>query len=250
MPKKKLQMLQQKQLQEHSPKCWMLLSLNFPKRAVRRMLRSHDYRERWLSPREAEAAVMFCDISGFTRVSEQLLRKPTRIGEMIDTWSAEVVRMIWASGGVFDKMGGDCVIGLWGPPFFEMSAQEACRASASVARRIQDYTRSLNDSEDFPELHGAEPIGVAIGLNYCQLCIGHFGPNDDYTGFSSGMNNTARLQGLAEREEILCMDTFVDHYDAANAFGPEDRAQVKNVAAPIRFRPYRGVDASLTPASG
>ena len=81
------------------------------------------------------------------------------------------------------------------------------------------------------------PIGVATGIHYAPICVGLFGPDEDYTGFSSGMNNTARLQGVAERDEILCMDAFVEAHGDAEAFGEERQAAVKNVAAPLRFRP-------------
>jgi class 3 adenylate cyclase len=69
--------------------------------------------------------------------------------------------------------------------------------------------------------------------------VGLFGPNEAYTGFSSGMNNTARLQGVATRDQILCMDTFVNTLGSDAEFGPEEHAQVKNVADPLRYRALR-----------
>ncbi|MBK6575900.1 MAG: hypothetical protein IPG17_06850 [Sandaracinaceae bacterium] len=93
---------------------------------------------------------------------------------------------------------------------------------------------------ELPALAGMElPIGVATGLNYCRLFVGLFGPDEDYTGFSSGMNNTARLQGVATRDQILCMDAFVAALGDEARFGPEQRAQVKNVAEPLRYRELR-----------
>ena len=66
--------------------------------------------------------------------------------------------------------------------------------------------------------------------------VGCFGPNEDYTGFSAGMNNTARLQGLAGRDEILCMEGFVEVYADDAAFGERCSAEVKNVAEPLAYR--------------
>jgi class 3 adenylate cyclase len=217
---------------------WKMLSVCFPEPVVKRLLHRPGYRERYLSPREQDVAVMFCDISGFTRISEQVLREPALIGELIDTWSRRVVDIVWDEGGVFDKMVGDCVIGLFGPPFHEWKADETCRRAAVAARRIRDYTRELH--RELPMLRGLEePVGVATGLNYCPLHVGIFGPDEDYTGFSSGMNNTARLQGVATRDEILCMAPFVEAYGEASAFGEEAGAKVKNVAEPLRYRPLR-----------
>jgi class 3 adenylate cyclase len=216
---------------------WKHLSLCFPPETVRRLLREEQYVERFLTPREQDVAILYCDISGFTRISEQVLGTPTLIGELVDTWSERVVDIVWETGGVFDKMVGDCIIALWGPPFHEMNAMTACRRAAEAAKRIRDYTNSLNDGEALPALRNLQPpVGVATGLTYCRLFVGLFGPNEDYTGFSSGMNNTARLQGVAVRDQILCMDQFVEAYADESRFGEEEGAQVKNVAEPLRYR--------------
>jgi class 3 adenylate cyclase len=217
---------------------WKHLSLCFPPAVVERLLHEESYRTRYLKPQERDVAILYADISGFTRLSEQVLQQPALIGRLVDTWSAEAVDIIWQTGGVFDKMVGDCVIGLWGPPFFEHDARMICRQAAEAARRIRDFTRSLCEDERLPELRGLEPpIGVASGLSYCPLLVGTFGPNEAYTGFSSGMNNTSRLQGVATRDEILCMEDFVQAFDDAAAFGEQRSAKVKNVTEPLRFRP-------------
>jgi adenylate cyclase len=215
---------------------WKGLSTGFPKDVCERLLHEEDYTEKYLSPREKTCAVMFADISGFTRLSEQVLVHPEAIGRLVDTWSARVVEILWETGGVFDKMVGDCVIGIWGPPFFEYPADELCRRAARAARLIREFTRSLSAHEALPELVG-EITDVATGLNYAPLFVGTFGPDADFTGFSAGMNNTARLQGQAKGGEILCMDSFVAAMNAPSEFGQEREASVKNVAKPLKFRP-------------
>ncbi|MCA9669490.1 MAG: adenylate/guanylate cyclase domain-containing protein, partial [Myxococcales bacterium] len=213
------------------------LSLCFDPCTVRQLLSDSGYRRRYLDPRLGDVAIMYCDISGFTRLSEQVLREPVAIGRLVDLWSAHAVQLIWQTGGVFDKMVGDCVIALWGPPLYPFAPREACRRALQTARAIRDFTRTLHEHEALPELHGLEePAGVATGLNFCPLFVGRFGPNEDYTGFSSGMNNAARLQGLAVRDEILCMESFVEMLDDAEQFGERRAAPVKNVERPLAFR--------------
>jgi class 3 adenylate cyclase len=97
-------------------------------------------------------------------------------------------------------------------------------------------TRGLADRPGLEVLKKAE-IGVATGLNLCPLFVGRFGPNDNFTGFSRGMNNTARLQGCAVRDEILVMAASVAALGEGSGFtfGPERQAKVKNVAEPLRF---------------
>ena len=143
-------------------------------------------------------------------------------------------------------------IALWGPPFFEMSAREACREAANAALAIREYTKSLSHARELPELAGIDPpLGVATGLNYAPLFVGRFGPDKDYTGFSSGMNNTARLQGVAVRDEILCMERFAAILEGEAAFGEIRQAQVKNLAAPLAFKALEQIapDGANAPAA-
>lgn len=217
------------------------LALSFPRATVERLLGIEDHDRSLLSPREQKVAMLFADLSGFTRISEQILREPALIAGLVDAWSKRVVEAVFELGGVFDKMVGDCVIALFGPPFFEMSAKEACTRAAEAARRIRELTAAFNDGVEIPALSGIEPpVGVATGLNFGSLFVGRVGPNENYTGFGSAMNNAARLQGLATRDEILCLDSFVTAFDDASSFGDERRTQVKNVAEPLRYRPLVG----------
>ena len=227
---------------------WKHLSRNFPLATVRALLRHERYHDTFLSPQEHDVAIMYCDISGFTRLSEQILREPALIGKLIDIWSSQVVEFIWQSGGVFDKMVGDCIIGLWGPPFYARSPAQECLAALEAARQIQAYTCALTSHPKLPELHGAPiELGVATGLHYCSLFVGTFGPDDNFTGFSSGMNNTARLQGVATCNEILAMGSFVDTLEQPERFGPPMQAQVKNVAAPLVYHAFLQQGGDDTP---
>jgi class 3 adenylate cyclase len=83
-----------------------------------------------------------------------------------------------------------------------------------------------------------EGVHVSTGVNLAPLFVGQFGPNSNFTGFSSGMNNTARLQGCATKDEILVMADALAKLPAGTrfTFGEERSAPVKNVAEPLRFR--------------
>jgi adenylate cyclase len=213
------------------------LSQSFAPQQVARLLREPNYAQRYLQPREERVAIMFCDISGFTRLSEQVLVEPQRIGRLVDTWGERAMRAIWQGGGVFDKMVGDCVIGLWGPPFFDQTPSEMCRRALDAARAIREMTAKLVDENDlWPPEKTPESVGVSTGLNYCNLFVGQFGPHEDFTGFSAGMNATARLQGLASCDEILCMESFVDTLGEPSRFSESLQSKVKNVSEPLVYR--------------
>ncbi|MBI4577368.1 MAG: adenylate/guanylate cyclase domain-containing protein [Planctomycetes bacterium] len=215
------------------------LNQSFGRAHTARLLAQEDYRERYLTPRSRPVAMLYADIAGFTRLSEQRLKDPERVGHFIDRWSRGAVEILWRHEGVFDKLVGDCVIGLFGPPFFDRPVVESCLAAVRTAEEIRDFTRSLGQGplgREFPEL-AQEAVGVATGLNLAPLNVGLFGPNFDYTGFSSGMNNTARLQGVARLDQVLVMEEMAAALDGRGLrLGPPQEAAVKNVARPLRYR--------------
>jgi adenylate cyclase len=219
------------------------LSRSFRPEHVRRLLGADDYARRHLEPREASAAILYADLSGFTRVCERVLRDPAAIGRLVNAWGSSAVDLIWAEGGVFDKMVGDCVIGLFGPPFFEASPAELVASALRAAWAIREMTRRLPTVEGIGELADAG-LGVSIGVHFAPLLVGRFGPNDNYTGFSAGMNNAARLQAQAGRDEILVMGDAIAALppDAPFRFGEAREAVVKNVSLPLAFRPLAAID--------
>jgi class 3 adenylate cyclase len=213
----------------------------FAPAVITELLRDADYHDRHLSPREETIAVLFADINSFTKISEQVLERPGAIAEFVHRWSAGAVELLWRHAGVFDKMVGDCVIGLFGPPFFREQPAAYARAALEAARAIAAFTISLEHEAPYDRIprSGIVPgLGVAIGLNVCPMAVGLMGPNQDYTGFSSGMNNTARLQTLAGFRETLAMASFCELVEGARGviFSPEMEAPVKNVKLPLRYR--------------
>ncbi|MBX7100485.1 MAG: adenylate/guanylate cyclase domain-containing protein [Myxococcaceae bacterium] len=222
------------------------LSQFFSGRVIDELLKDPDYERRYLTARAEEVGILFADINGFTKICEQVLERPERIGKFVDDWSEEAVRLIHRHGGVFDKMVGDCVIGLFGPPFFTSSGAERARDAVRAAIEIQRFTREKMSTH--PEISRLSEIlklpglGVAVGVNLAPTFCGLFGPNRQYTGFSTGMNQTARLQSLGGFRETLvmeCAKQSVDTLDDADLkalrYGPAQETAVKNVAAPLRY---------------
>lgn len=220
------------------------LSQFFASSVIDELLKDPRYAQKYLTPRDEEVGILFADINGFTRISEVVLESPARIGRFVDRWSDEVVHVLWRHGGVFDKMVGDCVIGLFGPPFFRSSRVERAEAAVRAAREIQQLTAAMSSDPEvvrLSELVKLPGLGVAIGVNLAHTYCGIFGPNQQYTGFSTGMNSTARLQSLGGFREILVMESvkvaLQQSQDPALQrlqYGQLTETPVKNVAHPLR----------------
>ncbi|MFT3710853.1 MAG: adenylate/guanylate cyclase domain-containing protein [Archangium sp.] len=227
------------------------LSQFFSGRTIDELLRDPDYERNYLKPRAEEVGILFADINGFTRICEQVLERPERIGKFVDDWSEEAVRILHRHGGVFDKMVGDCVIGLWGPPFFKDSAASRAGACIKAAIEIQRFTRDTMSAHPevsrLSEILQMPGLGVAIGVNLTPSFCGLFGPNRNYTSFSTGMNQTARLQSLGSFRETLIMESAKKAVEGSTdpelknlQFGPVTETPVKNVAHPLRY--YKLID--------
>ena len=218
----------------------------FAPRVITELLHDPHYRESFLTAREEVIAVLYADINSFTRISEQVLESPAQIAEFVDRWSAGAVQLLWDHNGVFDKMVGDCVIGLFGPPFFKEPPAQRALSALKAAKAISEFTISLEKTPPYDRIpaSGAVPgLGVAVALNLCPMSVGMLGPNQDYTGFSSGMNCTARLQSLAHFRETLAMESFCEALGSADdpllktlQMGELTESPVKNVRLPLRFK--------------
>lgn len=222
------------------------LSQFFAPPVIDELLLDPEYEKRYLTPRDEEVGILFADINGFTKICEQVLVRPDRIGKFVDEWTAEAVRILYAHGGVFDKMVGDCVIGLFGPPFFRSTPGQRAVAVMSAAVELQTFTRekmsAYPDLARLPELLKLPGLGVAIGVNLAPTFCGLFGPNRQYTGFSTGMNSTARLQSLGGFRETLVMQSVLKALEAQGPevvkrwpLGPLSEATVKNVGQPLKY---------------
>ncbi len=215
----------------------------FSPSTVSELLSDPDYMRKHLSPRVKNIAILYTDINSFTKLCEKGLRRPDRIGDFVDYWSEGAVRIAWEHGGVFDKMVGDCVIVHFGPPFFRDSAAACTRQAALAALEIQKFTERLGNLPKYRGLAAKvkmKGLGVASGINLCPAAVGLFGPNHDFTAFSSGMNQTARLQSKGGFRETLIMDSARAALQKAGLaaglrFEGPFETEAKNVAKPLRY---------------
>lgn len=221
------------------------LSQFFSPTVINELLRDPSYGKNYLSPRTDEVGLLYADINSFTKISEQILMDPAKIGRFVDQWSEGAVQILWKHGGVFDKMVGDCVIGLFGPPFFRSTNGQRAAEAVRAAIEIQKFTREKMSAHPevsrLSEILKLPGLGVAIGVNLAPTFCGLFGPNRQYTGFSTGMNQTARLQSLGSFRETLVMESAklaIETIEAPDLkdlkYGPLTETPVKNVEKPLR----------------
>lgn len=212
----------------------------FSDQVIRKLISEPGYKKQFLSAREAEIGIIFADISGFTKMSEQILKEPERITRLIGDWSNGIIDRVFPLGACLDKLVGDCVILLFGPPFYDQSPETLVENTLKATRIIREFTNEfllLPENSEINQHPDFAKFGVAIGVNFCPAVVGLIGPNEDLTAFSSGMNLAARLQGLAKASQILVTERvyqIASQKDCWKFHGP-DSAPVKNVAKPLVY---------------
>jgi adenylate cyclase len=139
-----------------------------------------------------ELTVMFCDMRGFTKMSERM--EPTLLQELLNAVFNRLTDVIRGNRGTIDKYMGDCVMAFWGAPVETPNhAQLAVKTSMEMANAV----RKINEEH---RAKGIPEIGVGIGLNTGTMCVGDMGSDirRAYTVIGDSVNLGSRLEGLSK----------------------------------------------------
>lgn len=182
------------------------LRRHFSVEVTNRLLNLKDYATRHLSPRTSTIGVLVADLTAFSLLSSQILKEPGAIADFIDRWSAGVVKAIFQEQGTLDKLIGDGIIALFGPPFDDMPADEIIGRMIRAALFIRSFTRAFLRRQEFAAIQEApffRDLGVGISLHYGRAHVGRIGPHHDFTGFGDGLSQALRLQIHTRADQIL-----------------------------------------------
>lgn len=139
-----------------------------------------------------ELTVMFCDMRGFTAMSEQM--EPLQLQALLNEVFSRLTHIIRAHRGTIDKYMGDCVMAFWGAPV--ATPDHADLAVAAALEMAHSITQINIDhrQRDLPE------IGIGIGLNTGVMCVGDMGSDirRSYTVIGDAVNLGSRLEGLSK----------------------------------------------------
>ena len=145
---------------------------------------------------EREAAVLFIDIRGFTRLIQAKLAYD--IVFILNSFFAAVGQSIEAAGGRVDKYIGDGVMAVFEhPDGLPGAARAALEAVMAVDRELATINRRLADEI-------AEPLRLAMGLHGGRLVIGRIGWGAAAlpTVIGPAVNVASRLESLAKARNV------------------------------------------------
>ncbi len=139
-----------------------------------------------------ELTVMFCDMRGFTAMSERM--EPVQLQELLNSVFNRLTDIIRSNRGTIDKYMGDCVMAFWGAP---VETSEHAHLAVKSALEMANAVRRINEEH---RSQGLPEIGVGVGLNTGMMCVGDMGSQvrRSYTVIGDAVNLGSRLEGLSK----------------------------------------------------
>jgi adenylate cyclase len=184
-----------------------------------------------LKGRDAEVTLLFCDIRGFSRISEQLGPAGTVawIGDTMATLS-ECVR---DRQGVLVDYIGDELIAMWGAPEAQPDHPRlACSAALDMLKRLPGLNERWRS-----EL--GEPMALGIGVNTGVARVGNMGSPQKfkYGPLGNTVNLASRVQGATKYLKCPLLITGATRQQLDDSFHPRRLARVRvvNIAEPVEL---------------
>ncbi len=138
--------------------------------------------------------VMFCDMEGFTQLSERL--GPEEAYTVMDQVYEILIHKVHDYEGTVNEFTGDGIMALFGAPIaLEDAPQRAIRSAYAIHREMTKFSDKMKqEKENIP------PLKLRIGIHTGPVIVGTLG-NDlrvEFKAVGDTVNLASRMEGLAE----------------------------------------------------
>lgn len=186
--------------------------------------------------RQADIAVLFIDIVGFTRFASG--RDPYAVIEVLRTFHARMEAQVFRHYGTLDKYLGDGLMATFGTPV--AGTHDASNALACAREMVTDIERWNRERQQAgePEIH------VGIGLHFGPAVLGDIGANRlEFAVIGNTVNVAAKLEAQTRLcgADIVISDGLRDRVlqenvggrDLLEGFGKRDNQCLAGIAEPM-----------------
>ena len=152
---------------------------------------------------------LFCDIRGFTPISEKYKEDPIGLTELINNFLTPMTNIIMSNNGTIDKYMGDCIMAFWNAPLdVENHAEMAVKSALEMIKELKVVNESL-----------PVEIKIGIGINTGECVVGNMGSDQrfDYSVLGDAVNLASRLESNSK------------NYDATLIVGEDTMDETKNL---------------------
>ncbi|HLI14040.1 MAG TPA: adenylate/guanylate cyclase domain-containing protein [Alphaproteobacteria bacterium] len=183
-----------------------------------------------------EMTLLFCDIRGFTTISERF--DAHGLTRFINSFLTPMTNLILAADGTIDKYMGDAIMAFWNAPIaIPDHATRACRAALAMRAELVRLNATWRREAE-AEGRGFEEVHIGIGLNTGVCCVGNMGSDQrfDYSVLGDDVNLASRLEGQSKTYGV---DIVIGERTAAEAPALAtlelDLIRVKGKTRPVRI---------------
>ena len=189
-----------------------------------------------LEGRDKAVSILFCDIRGFSRISERL--GPALTVEWISDVMSDLSQCVLDFEGVIVDYTGDELMAMWGAPDEQPDhATRACRAALAMFEclpRMNERWRAILQ----------EPLDLGIGINSGIAQVGNVGSRIKfkYGALGNTVNLASRVQGATKylKARLLITDSTRVHLDDSFRLRRLCQVRVVNIVQPVTLYELRG----------
>jgi adenylate cyclase len=145
-----------------------------------------------------QLTVMFCDIRGFTTMSEGLDARA--LTHLMNSFTSPMSDIIAEAHGTIDKYIGDCIMAFWNAPLDDPHhAKNAVRAAQEIRGKLVELNHKFK-AEAEASGRPYHELRVGIGINTGECVVGNFGSEQrfNYSLMGDPVNLASRLEGLCK----------------------------------------------------
>jgi adenylate cyclase len=183
---------------------------------IERIAASTELDEGAMEAEEREVSVLFADLSGFTRLAEEL--GPREVTATLNQIFGVLTEEVFREGGTLDKFIGDAVMAFFGAPLAQPDhALRAVRSARAMLARLETFHAQCAPKQR---------LGLRIGINTGTVIVGDVGAQQrrDYTVIGDTVNVASRLESSVARtgQIVIGPATYaaVQRYFACEALAP------------------------------
>jgi class 3 adenylate cyclase/tetratricopeptide (TPR) repeat protein len=178
-----------------------------------------------------QVTVMFCDLEGFTRLSDRL--GPEDVYRIMDQVYESLIHRVHDYGGTVNEMTGDGVLALFGAPIaLEEAPQRALRSAYSIHREMVKLSDRLKQEKEF-----MPPLRMRIGIHTGPVVVGTLG-NDlrvDFKAVGDTVNLASRVENLAEPGATYVTEETFKNTEGFFRFEARGTHDIKGKKAPVKL---------------
>ncbi|MGD9241440.1 MAG: adenylate/guanylate cyclase domain-containing protein, partial [Desulfobacterales bacterium] len=187
-----------------------------------------------------QVTVMFCDMEGFTPLSEILGIEDAY--SIMDEVYEILIHKVHGYEGTVNEMTGDGIMALFGAPIaLEDAPQRAIRSSLAIHRELAIFSDQLkHEKNDVP------PIKMRIGIHTGPVVVGTVG-NDlrvEFKAVGDTVNLASRMEGQAQPGTTYVTDDTFKITEGLFRFEALGEKEIKGKKKPIKV--YRAIAPSTS----